>query len=200
MTVCHYCSPTQVAKSLCYVGLIMAAIVFGQIAPSTSSHRPERLVSKKYGFSVVFPRGWFVVGELDPPLCFNFPAERMLPQGELPSRGARISINVRERAEGVPTADRLSEWADHEIEVLHGINVSRSFVAGPPVEGASRALYVLADQPAFGEPGQSHSVAMVLWHFERRDFVAELTFITDDDRGKRYQRTLLEMMRSFKPK
>jgi hypothetical protein len=189
----------QVIRSLLCLGLASAAALGAQEAQPRSSDRPERIISDKYRFSVALPRGWYVVGDEDPPLFFNFPAERMLPQGELPTGGASISIRVEGGERQNAGNEPMSTWADHEAEAVHGINVAKSFIDGPPVTGASRALYVVFSEPALGEPGQSLGIVIVLWRFGEGLFAAELSYISGDPKGKLYGQTLIEVARSFRP-
>jgi len=179
------------------LGIVCVAVLSGQTT-SKGNTRPDRISSEKYGFSTVFPARWYVLpGEL--PVFFSFPAEKMLPQGELPPGGASINMLVREDTLAGADGDRLSPWADHEIRVNDGVAIERKYVTGPAVAKESQVLEVAFDQVGLGTPSQSLRFVIIFWQFRSKLFGAELCYIKGDPKGSQYERVLLDLVRSFRP-
>jgi hypothetical protein len=174
--------------------LVFEAHPFGPV----SGARPKRIVNSKYGFSVVFPKTWYVYEGADLPVFFNYRPEDSAPQGQLPPHGASIAlIRCRHSPEVQGTTD-LSSCADREVRAHFGVNVRKANISGP-VSGALAALQVSYDEPALSPDRYSSHFVSVFWASGTTILGAELEYIKGDPDGQRYKETLLQVVRSFKP-
>ena len=131
-------------------------------------------------------------------MFFNFPPEKAGPQGEFPADGASIRLFVHEDRLDREGVDPLTVWADHEVDSNFGINPQRSDIAGPAALGKSRAIRVSLDEPFLSPQGKPKHIVDILWRFKDRVFEAELSYYKVDVKGNQYQRTLSEVVNSFK--
>lgn len=185
-------------------GVVLASILMTNAhAGASSPRRPERIRSPKYGFSVAFPQPWYVwrTGE-GLPVFFNYRPQDQLPQGRLPPHGASIALVACRLAQYVQDIADVSSCAAQSVRGSTGGSVSvtgkKSEIAGP-VSGAM-ALRTDCDEPVYGE-GEEDVVHLVVvfWLFHGRAFGAELEYFKSDPDGPRYERALLEIVRSLKP-
>jgi hypothetical protein len=188
-------------RALLKCGLAIACVgtLNAQVKSPKLNTRPSRITAENYKFSIVFPRGWFVLESGAPPVLFSFAPEQAGPQGQFPPGGASIRMIVEDEAQPAQLADVLSSRADHDITANDGVGVQRKYIRGPVVTGASRALQVSFDQPALGSGEQSLRFVIVLWRYKSKVFEAELSYFKNDPNGGQHQRTVLDVMRSFRP-
>jgi hypothetical protein len=186
----------QIVALFLGVGMLGIGTLSAQPQQLKSSARPERIFNQKHGFSVIRPRGWFLFdGEL--PSFFNFPAERMLPQGEFPQGGAAILMLATEETNRRDGDASLRAWADQRIQMHNGVGVEIGRTPGPPGIGVSEAIQASFDQLALGQPGQSRHIVLVAWRLGQTLFGAELSFIKNDPHANQYQSIVRDLVRSF---
>jgi hypothetical protein len=187
----------QVTALLYYLGLACAVVPGGEVKSQASS-RPDRIINEKHGFSVIFPKGWFMFDNGDVPAFYNFSPEKSI-QGNLPVGGASIELLVRDAEKEQQSANPLLAWADQEIGSEHGINVGRQDINGPTAIRVSRALRVSFDRKALGTHAPSLHFVIILWQFKSRLFGAQLSYIKNDPKASQHERTLSQLVGSFKP-
>jgi hypothetical protein len=177
-------------------GLLIASVVWAAAQPrGKSDAQAERIVNKKYAFSVIRPDRWYVFLGGDVPGFYNFPAEKMLPQGQLPPGGAALQMHVS--AAGRPfEAGELSRWAESVAAARHGANAKQQSIDGPE---SQQGLKLTFDQLPLGVPGDTLLTVLLAWQARGTIFGAELTYIKGDPHAEQYERVLIELMRSFRP-
>ena len=87
-------------------GLILASMLVIDVhaAGPLSARRPERIRNRKYGFSVVFPKAWYVWEGAGLPTFFNYSAEGAPPASNgFPHTGAAAAPWGEHRCHNVPT-------------------------------------------------------------------------------------------------
>jgi hypothetical protein len=189
----------KLSSFVCGVSLASGIVLCAQVATQKSDRRPSRIISEKNGFSVMFPRRWFVWQGGDAPVFFNFSAEKAPPQGRLPDGGASIIMHVADAIPQTQATDALSSWAERLIRANSGNNVERRYGSGPPVAGVSRALQLSFDQPGFGDGESPTRFVIILWELSGKLFAAELSYYKGDPRAPQHERVLFDVVRSFRP-
>lgn len=186
----------SLAALMCGVGLFVCTAAHTAQAPGGGTDgRPTRIISKRYGFSVVFPRGWYVYEGAHLPLFFNYSAEKALPQGRLRPGMAEIDFMDCLILREVATVPSCSE---HEVVVNIGATPERKEISGPAAIGSPRALQFSYDQRQMGNMDRLHYVT-VYWEYRGRVLGAELSYRMGDPSGSQYERVLLEIVQSFRP-
>jgi len=186
----------SLAAFMCGVGLLAGAAAQTVRTPhGRTEERHSRVTSKKYGFSIVFPRGWYVYEGAHLPLFFNYPEEKALPQGRLRLGMAEIDfVDCYIRGE-VATVPSCSE---HELDVNTGATPERKEIGGPVAIGSPRALQFSYDQRQLGDMDRLHYVT-VYWGYRGSVLGAELSYRMGDPNGSQYERILTEIVQSFRP-
>ncbi len=186
----------KLAAFVCGLGLACTVASGGHVK-SQAGGRPDRIIDDKHGFSVMFPKGWFMFDNGDVPAFYNFSPENSI-QGNLPVGGASIELLVRDALKDQPSTHPLFAWADQEVGREHGINVGRQDIGGLAAVGASYALRVSFDRKALGTHAPSLHFVIILWQSEKGLFGARLCFIKNDPKGHQYEHLLRQIVESFR--
>lgn len=187
----------QLAALLCGLGLAFTMSSVAQVKSQADS-RPNRITDDRHGFSVIFPQGWFMFDNGDVPAFYNFSPDKSI-QGNLPVGGASIEFLVRDSKKDLQSTNPLWAWAEQQVEREHGIGVEHLAVRGPAVAESLRALRVSFDRKALGTHAPALRFVIILWQFKSRLFGAQLSYIKNDPKASQYERTLSQLVNSFKP-
>jgi hypothetical protein len=191
----------QGAAFLCVLGLVASANAQG--IKTSAEERPSRIVNKPYGFSVPFPKRWFVYEGGDLPAFFNYSADKASPQGEPPPGGADIALKVCDRKRAKSGADPVSYCVEREARAHRGATIERKEIRGLVKVEPSNVTKLSFDEPGLGKvdhtPLSTLHFIVVLWDFRGNVFEAELSYVKDDPKAARYEETLIEIVRGFRP-
>jgi len=169
-------------------GLFLAATFAVAAQPrAEAQNRLKPIVVQNYGIAIARPKGWYVFGGGELPAFYNFPAENMLPQGELPPRGAAIRMLVDRDPDG-----DLSKWAEKAVIARRGVNAKKKSLS-------SAELLVSFDKPPLGDPGDSLCISILVRRVRGTVFAAELTYIKGDSHANQHLAVLRELMKSLRP-
>lgn len=188
----------QLTVSACLLGLVSLTVANAQPSGPQSRGQQERIVNQRYHFSVTFPKGWFVFEGGDLPSFYNFPEEKLLPQGNLPKGGASIIFLAQESGQTRRGEQTLPAWVEKRVRIEVGSSVQRKEFTGPTAVEVSTALRVEFDQLPLGLIGKPLHSMIVAWQLGGELFGVELTYFKDDPHGSQYERVLLDIARSFK--
>ena len=168
-----------------------------------SAGLPDRIVNRRYGFSIENPEGWRGARTAEGlPLYINFPwADLQARTGEniLPKGGAMIDFQSED---GMPEPNgsySLDDWADFdERGVPPEIITTRSFEM-PTSTGVDRAVAVSFDEPKYNPEAQRKHTFTIYWQIHKNRFATRLTYVVGDPKGKDYEKGLENLMLSIRP-
>ncbi len=160
--------------------------------------KPGEIVNRKYGFSLVRPKGWFVFQSGDLPSFLQLSRRNDVSTGRASSRGGRIKIlatpSQHIEGEGGP----LRAWALSLAIAARGADIHERAVPNPVREAKSMARWVEYDQPPLGDPGDTLHRVLIAWQAGNKFFGAQLTMLKGDPRSQEHERVALELVRSFR--
>ena len=183
------------------VGKLLSSLLIVSIVGSAVSPRPQsslhgkRVINKKYKFSISRPEGWYVFLDAEVPGFYNFPADKMLPQGEFPPGGAAIQMYA-DRIDPAFEAGGIAHWAGSIAEKVHGANVKEESIEAPGEKG----LQVTFERLPLGKPMVTKHFELLVWQTQGTMYGALLEYAKDDPRAEKYKEALFELMRSFRPR
>ena len=93
--------------------------------------------------------------------------------------------------------DDVSACADREVRARSGVTVGKREISGP-VSGAP-ALWVDFEERALAREGDAVRLVVIFWQLGGRAFGARLEYIKGDPDGPRYERTMIDVVESFRP-
>jgi hypothetical protein len=180
------------------LGLLLAALVAASaLGQAVQDSQSRQVVNRKYGFSLLGPKEWFVFEDADLPSFYSFRAEKMLPKGELPLGGAEIDL-VASREQHAGEKDAMRKWALEAVARARGTNTQERPVPGPTAAAESTALWIAYDQLPLGTPGETLHMVLVTWQTRTTFFGAQLRYWKGDRSGSKHERAVLDLMRSFR--
>jgi len=186
-------SPIMPTTSFLSGFLILGVVCAGGQGRDGADTKTERIVSKKYKFSVVRPDKWYVFLGADTPSFYNYGAEKAPADGSVPPGGANIWMHAS--ASQPPEQGELSRWAGKIVAADHGSNAREQSIQGP----GSTGLEVTFEQLPLGTPGDTLGTVVLAWRPRNSICGAELTYHKGDPHAAEYERVLFEVMRSFRP-
>jgi hypothetical protein len=181
------------------VRLLYGFLVLALVGALAQGHAPPKsntdlIINKKYGFSVVRPRNWFVLLTGDTPVFFTYGPEAVPPDASVPPGGASIWLRAGSLGP-LPAPTTLSAWAQKVVAEGHGSDAREHSIEGPGVPG----LQVVFLQLPLGSPGDVIKDVVLAWKWRNTIYGAQLTYHDGDPRSDEYEKALVELMRSFKP-
>jgi len=182
------------------VGLTVAVATSGQGRIEEGQRGSKRFISEKYGFSIAVPVGWLVDPSNDTPMYFSFsPAQgqEFNHQLRLPRGGAVISVVAQEDLPGPPRS--LRDWAAADARGDYARDPPIRDLEMPSASGISEALISFHDTPVFGPDDQSQHTVSIFWEFGGRRFAAHLLYPLNDPKAVRFERVLVDTVRSVRP-
>jgi hypothetical protein len=184
------------------MAIYLAATATGQQqAAPAPAREATRFVTRRHGFSFETPDGWHVArGASDGlPLLANFPWSDLQGQGLLPKGGATIHIQAEAGLPGKNGSYSLDDWADFDKRTAaSGTEKTRNFEM-PSSSGVARALFVSFDEATYSHDIQQQHDSTVYWEFRGERLATRLNFAVGDPKGKDYEKTLGDLMRSIRP-
>lgn len=178
---------------------MLAALVIAVHAQSHSqpSEQANRFVSKKYGFSVEIPRGWYAATGGDTPFYFNFPPAKALGQGNLPDGGATLNIVPQDELPGRRHNAPITEWIAEDTRQSNRLSISK--IEAPASSEVTEAKLASWNLPTFSPDDEAQHETSIYFNFRERRFAIHLIYLLSDPAGPKYEALLISVFRSIRP-
>ena len=164
---------------------------------SQRPEQPDRFVSKKYGFSVEIPHGWYAATGGDTPFYFNFPPEKALGQGNLPDGGATLNIVPQDELPGRRHSASIAEWIAEDTR--QGKKLSTGKVDVPATTEITEAKLASWNLPTFSPDDEAQHETSIYFTFRGRRFSIHLIYLLSDPAASKYEELLINVLRSIRP-
>jgi hypothetical protein len=174
-------------------GLLFVAVCAAGQIPRGKGTTTERIVNRKYAFSVARPDRWYVLEQDIPPCFYTYTPDKVPPDGGLPLGGASICMSAEASSQS-PQADELSKWAAKVVAARHESDARERPIQGP----GSVGLEVRFEHFPFAVHDDRLQFVLLVWRAGNTIFGTELTYIHGDKRGPWYEQSLFDLMRSFR--
>ncbi len=181
------------------LGSLLASLALGR-GRIEGSGTARRFVSQRYGFSITVPRGWYASVDGDTPMYVNFRSTGGATQLHLPDGGAAIVVVAQD---SLPKRRRLGgsprDWAQWDTRGVATANPQVWPFWTPKASGASRAVVTSYDYATYSTQDQAQHCVAIFWDFAHRLFAAHLNYVVGDPKGREFERTFRETIRSIRP-
>ena len=169
----------------------------GAVPPTTEKplSAPTRFKSKKYGYSIMIPRGWYLSVDADQFFVSSFPTKLDVGYGVFPESGAEILVGAlpapRDESARYILRNQISHmWIHTTRAVIEHLPASRA----PAVSDLT--LVSLDTQPVGGQ--RARRIVAYLFELHGRALEASIEYWEGDSKGQSYEDALRQIVESIK--